>query len=183
MVKRLGRCGNLLCSSESNRSNHPLDVAESIQKRQAATKQLLEHVNTVLPQRIPAIQTVIIGGDFNTNLDQQVFATERTLKTLANAGFIDPSRNIPLSQRITHPANGGYPDATLDYTFVKNGIPAKPVFTKTDVSDHYPVTCDIELIPARTAANVQPQHSGNGAARVDVELGQPSQLRHTAGLT
>ena len=166
---------------KSNRSNYPLDAAENIGKREAATKQLLEHVNTVLPQKMPAIRTVIIGGDFNTNADQQMFSAERTLKILANAGFIDPSRNIPLSQRITHPASGGHPDATFDYIFVKNGIPARPVFAKTAISDHYPVTCDVQLMPSQASSNVQPQRSGNGAARVDVELGQPLQLRQYGG--
>ena len=30
---------------------------------------------------------VVIGGDFNTNHDQAMFAAERTLDSLANAGF------------------------------------------------------------------------------------------------
>jgi len=52
---------------------------------------------------------------------------------------------VPLSQRITHPANHGFPDATFDYFFGKDVKLGKPIITPTNVSDHFPVTCDIEV--------------------------------------
>jgi hypothetical protein len=50
-----------------------------------------------------------------------------------------------LLQRITHPGKGPYPDATFDYLFGSNLVPAKPQITASKASDHYPVTCDFSV--------------------------------------
>jgi hypothetical protein len=52
---------------------------------------------------------------------------------------------IPLEQRITHPGTHGFPDATFDYLFGKNVKFGKPIITWSNVSDHLPVTCDVEF--------------------------------------
>jgi hypothetical protein len=36
---------------------------------------------------MPTIKGIVIGGDFNTNHDQEMFAAERTLDSLAAAGY------------------------------------------------------------------------------------------------
>ena len=43
-------------------------------------QQLLTHVHDVIVATIPSIKSWIVGGDFNTNNDQAMFATEQTLE-------------------------------------------------------------------------------------------------------
>jgi hypothetical protein len=61
----------------------------------------------------------VIGGDFNTNHDQAMFAKERTLDALADAGYRNGFEGLPLAQRVTHPGTHGFPDATFDFIFAK----------------------------------------------------------------
>ena len=68
---------------------------------------------------MPTIKGVVIGGDFNTNHDQAMFATERTLDALANAGYPNGFEGLPLAQRVTHPGSHGFPDATFNFIFAK----------------------------------------------------------------
>jgi hypothetical protein len=70
------------------------------------------------------IKGVVIGGDFNTNHDQAIFAAERTLDSLADAGYQNRFEGLALSERVTHPGSRGFPDATFDFIFVKTGVAA-----------------------------------------------------------
>jgi endonuclease/exonuclease/phosphatase family metal-dependent hydrolase len=94
---------------------------------------------------IPSIKDLIIGGDFNTNHDQAMFAAENTLDSLVAVGYRSVFEGIPFDQRITHPGSHGYPDATFDYFFGKNLKIGKPIITRTNASDHLPVTCEVEF--------------------------------------
>jgi endonuclease/exonuclease/phosphatase family metal-dependent hydrolase len=133
---------------KSNLVTHGDPVAESaknIRKREVAIDQLMTHVRDFIGAKIPAINRLIIGGDFNTNQDQAMFASEKTLDFLNTAGFQNLFGGLPLSQRVTHPANHGFPDATFDYFFGKKVQMGKPIITQTNVSDHLPVTCDATI--------------------------------------
>jgi len=125
--------------------NKDVETAKNVRKREVAIQQLLTHVHDMVGTIIPSIKGVIIGGDFNTNHDQAMFFAERTLDLLADAEYRSGFEGISLSERITHPGSHGYPDATFDYLFGNNVKKAKPIITKTNLSDHMPVTCDIEL--------------------------------------
>jgi endonuclease/exonuclease/phosphatase family metal-dependent hydrolase len=94
---------------------------------------------------IPSVKGLIIGGDFNTNHDQAMFAAERTLDSLTGAAYRSVFEGVPFEQRITHPGSHGFPDATFDYLFGKNVKMGKPIITQSNVSDHLPVTCDVEF--------------------------------------
>ena len=121
------------------------ETAKNIRKREVAIDQLMTHVRDFIAAKIPAINRLIIGGDFNTNQDQAMFASEKTLRFLNPAGFQNVFGGLPLSQRVTHPANHGFPDATFDYFFGKNVVMGKPIITHTNTSDHLPVTCDVTV--------------------------------------
>jgi endonuclease/exonuclease/phosphatase (EEP) superfamily protein YafD len=82
----------------------------------------------------------VIGGDFNTNHDQAMFAAERTLDSLADAGYQNGFEGLPLSQRVTHPGSHGFPDATFDFIFAKALTASQSTITPTTTSDHWPVT-------------------------------------------
>jgi endonuclease/exonuclease/phosphatase family metal-dependent hydrolase len=131
---------------KSNRimfGNKEIETAKNIRKREISIQQLLAHIHDVIATVIPSIKGFIIGGDFNTNHDQAMFAAEKTLDTLTNASYRSVFEGVSLSERITHPGSHGYPDATFDYLFGKNVRIEKPVITQTNVSDHWPVTCDV----------------------------------------
>jgi endonuclease/exonuclease/phosphatase (EEP) superfamily protein YafD len=116
------------------------ETAKNIQKREVAITQLLTHMQDVIGTTMPTIKRVVIGGDFNTNHDQEMFAAERTLNSLADAGYQNGFEGLPLSERVTHPGTHGFPDATFDFIFAKGLTALKPTITSTSASDHWPVT-------------------------------------------
>ena len=121
------------------------ESARNILKREIAVEQLLDHLRGTIATAIPSIKSVVIGGDFNTNTDQPMFASEKTLQMLVGAGFTSGFESLPLSKRVTHPANNGYPNATFDYLFSQNTKAGIPIITTSSLSDHFPVTRDIML--------------------------------------
>ena len=121
------------------------ETAKNIQKREFAVNQLIAHVHDVIKITKLAIKGIVIGGDFNTNHDQDMFAEEKTLDSLIGAGYQNGFEDLPLSQRVTHPANHGYPDATFDYLFTRDLKASQPIVTQTTASDHRPVTRNFSL--------------------------------------
>ncbi len=86
------------------------------------------------------------AGDFNTNKDQIDFSSEKTFKIFKENGFSSGFENIPLSERVTLPSKGRYPDATFDYIFVK-GLGEKfikPTIMNSHISDHMPVNLTLD---------------------------------------
>src|SRR5438876_3752625 len=122
-----------------------IETARNIRKREVSIQQLLAHIHNVIERVIPSIKDLIIGGDFNTNHDQAMFAAEKTLDTLTSTAYQSVFQGIPLEERITHPGSHGFPHATFDYLFGKNVRIGKPVITQTNVSDHLPLTCDVVI--------------------------------------
>jgi endonuclease/exonuclease/phosphatase family metal-dependent hydrolase len=121
------------------------ETAKNIRKREVGIDQLMTHVRDFIGAKIPAINRFIIGGDFNTNHDQAMFAAEKTLDALGTGAFRSVFDAIPFEQRITHPGTHGFPDATFDYFFSKNVEMGKPIITQSNVSDHLPVTCGVTI--------------------------------------
>ena len=122
-----------------------IETARNIRKREVSIQQLLAHIHDVIETVIPSIKGLIIGGDFNTNHDQAMFAAEKTLDTLTSTAYESVFQGIPFEERITHPGSHGFPNATFDYLFGKNVRIGKPVITQTNVSDHLPLTCDVVI--------------------------------------
>jgi endonuclease/exonuclease/phosphatase family metal-dependent hydrolase len=125
--------------------NREAETAKNIQKREVAITQLLTHVGDVIGTKMPTIKGVVIGGDFNTNHDQAMFSAERTLNSLADTGYQNGFETLPLSQRVTHPGNHGFPDATFDFLFTRDLKASPPIVTQTNASDHWPVTRNFRL--------------------------------------
>jgi endonuclease/exonuclease/phosphatase family metal-dependent hydrolase len=114
------------------------ETVKNIQKREVAITQLLTHIHEVVGTTMPTIKGVVIGGDFNTNHDQAMFSAERTLDSLTSAGYQNGFEELPLSQRVTHPGNHGFPDATFDFIFAKGLMALQSTVTQTNASDHWP---------------------------------------------
>ena len=134
-----------LKSNLITRGDMATETAKNIQKREVAVTQLIAHVPGVIETTKLAIKGIVIGGDFNTNHDQDMFAEEKTLDSLIGAGYQNGFEDLPLSQRVTHPANHGYPDATFDYLFTRDLKASQPIVTQTTASDHWPVTRNLIL--------------------------------------
>jgi len=79
------------------------ETAKNIQKREVAITLLPIHIHDVIGTTMPTIKGVVIGGDFNTNHDQAMFAAEGTLDCLANTGYQNGFEGLALSDRVTHP--------------------------------------------------------------------------------
>jgi endonuclease/exonuclease/phosphatase family metal-dependent hydrolase len=143
------------------KSDKAAETQKNIRKREVAIDQLLNHIHDVITPSMPAVKSFIVGGDFNTNLDQAEFAQEKTLVKLTAAGFRNVWEGAPLLQRVTHPGSGPYPDATFDYLFGFNLAPARPQITSSKASDHLPVTCDFSLGGGAVVAQSTPAPTNN----------------------
>ena len=121
------------------------ETAKNIRKREVAVTQLVAHVHDVIETTMLAIKGIVIGGDFNTNHDQEMFAAEKTLDSLIGAGYENGFEELPLSQRVTHPGTHGFPDATFDFLFTRDLKASPPIVTQTNASDHWPVTRNFRL--------------------------------------
>lgn len=118
----------------------------NILKRELAAEKVMRHINESPFNRTNQLEMVFVGGDFNTTLDQNEFASERTLTIFQDNQFESGYEGVDLKQRITIPGKGKYPDTTFDYLFVRpKSISSKPIITPVTVSDHYPVVRRINL--------------------------------------
>jgi endonuclease/exonuclease/phosphatase family metal-dependent hydrolase len=169
------------------KSDKAAEAAKNIRKREVAIDQLLNHIRDVIAPSMPLVKSIIVGGDFNTNLDQPDFAQEKTLGKLTSAGFRSATEGRPLLQRVTHPGKGPYPDATFDYLFASNLVLQNTQITASKASDHYPVTCDFssggayaQTTPAPAAA---PSSPAPAATPQFVILTQPVRIKIPYGET
>ena len=169
------------------KSDKHSETAKNIRKREVAIEQLLNHIREMITPSMPMVKSFVVGGDFNTNLDQAEFAQEKTLLKLTAAGFRNAMEGRPLVQRVTHPGSGPYPDATFDYLFASNFAIGNTQITATKASDHYPVTVDLSLggsfaqTAPRPSITVAPQTQV--AAPEFVTLTQPVKIKIPYGET
>jgi endonuclease/exonuclease/phosphatase family metal-dependent hydrolase len=124
---------------KSNRGGKP---AINIAKRTEAADQLVAHLGAMRDlygARGPV--GVTVGGDFNTDQDDQRFATERTLPAMLAAGLTWCFDAVPRPLRLTKPAEGSYPAITFDHLFTQNlAVTSVQVVTNyPSASDHRPV--------------------------------------------
>ncbi len=142
------------------------ELAENIAMRQAATKQLLQHSQDMLAEygRRGAC-AVVIGGDMNTSLDDPKFKDDQTLPALIKAGYHWTFEGVPIAERATIPAHGGFPDGCFDHIFIAGlGKRAAAVVSYPGISDHNPVVLDVDL----AQADFRPQvDAAAGIALVD----------------
>jgi endonuclease/exonuclease/phosphatase (EEP) superfamily protein YafD len=74
-----------------------------------------------------------------------MFAAERTLDSLADAGYQNGFEGLPLMERVTHPGTHGFPDASFDFIFAKGLTASQPTVAHANASDHWPVTRSFRL--------------------------------------
>lgn len=62
------------------------------------------------------IENIVLGGDFNTSIFDEKYKTEKTIKTILDAGFRDCHKG--LANRDTMPESKWYPPTCFDYLFI-----------------------------------------------------------------
>jgi len=138
----------LLVYSVHFKSNWGEDT-RNFQMREAASHQLLTHMQrmiTLYSKRAPC--AVLVGGDFNTSLDDPRFQPERTLRWFQAIGLQWGFHSIPFSQRITLPSQGRFPDSCFDHLFF-SGLKLRSITVPSlpRISDHNPIFADFDTIP------------------------------------
>ena len=126
---------------KSNRTSGSRELGHqmNVLKRELSAEQLVKHVEAAHVQ-IP-FAGVVIGADMNTNRENPLFVSEKTLDALVAAGFKDSFTGMAANRRVTWPGKSGYPDATFDYVFHK-GLRSRgeASIMASDVSDHHIVS-------------------------------------------
>lgn len=118
----------------------------NIAKREESKRQLLAHINDTRAQYEKQQDKpvgVIIGGDWNTSLEDGRFKKEQTIRGLRAEGFHWAYQGVPEHKRWSLPSRPGskHPPATFDHFLVWGlGQPqARVVKVPGAVSDHLPV--------------------------------------------
>jgi len=120
------------------------NIRLNVLKRELAVQQMIHHFQSDTALARLGYTAVIIGGDFNTNIDDPRFDIEKTFSILDRLNFQNCFANLVYPDRITWPAHNNLPDATFDYIFVKNmTFLSSPQILESGLSDHWPVFCVI----------------------------------------
>jgi endonuclease/exonuclease/phosphatase family metal-dependent hydrolase len=122
------------------------EAASNIAKREEAARQMLTHVAEMESAYSESGKIVtVVAGDFNTDPMDARFASEKTFALLREK-FVWAWENVPLTERVTNPANGRYPDACLDGFLVRGAAKlfCKPIPIQ-GVSDHLPVVLTVAI--------------------------------------
>lgn len=148
------------------------EIQQNVPARQASTKQLLAHAKEMqkIYQASYAHVATILGGDFNTSLDDDRFRHERTLRDIRNAGFTWAWEKTPVDERTTLPAQPQmdpnrvpFPPASFDHIFTKGVkiVHMEAPATSPLASDHRPVVADL-LVPVRPVATPEIDNDPKG---------------------
>lgn len=131
--------------------------AEQQAAREESARQLLAQIDSLKNWTANRIQALVVAGDFNTSADEPMLAGEKTLALLREAGLADAFGGLPLGKRITLPGSSRHSDATADYIFTRDAKPTATEIVPTALTEHYPVTCDLDLEtqPVKASTPVQ----------------------------
>ena len=131
-------CFSLHLKSNLNQTGTEFENQKNIYKREAAAAQILAMLKKMRSDYPNRELRVIVGGDFNTNDDDAAYVSESTIRSFYGAHFRSCFRGLKKSQKITHPAANGFPDATFDYILYRGfeRIVSRKIYPGAPVSDH-----------------------------------------------
>lgn len=128
------------------------DIREDVPIRQESIRQLRSHMDAMQAAygQLGAIAWVV-GGDFNTSLDDNRFAREATLRALINNGFSWAWQNIPATSRATLPPGRDFPAACFDHIFYRGATLRRAWMANTSAqsSDHHAIAATLDLPTAQ----------------------------------
>jgi endonuclease/exonuclease/phosphatase (EEP) superfamily protein YafD len=128
------------------------ELPDNIAIRQESTRQLLSHV-AAMEQAYGKLGQIacVIGGDFNTSLEDNLYATETTLRDLVKNGFLWGWQNVPPSSRMTLPQSKNFAATCFDHMFYR-GLTlrrAAVVSTTPQSSDHRAIVATFDVPAAK----------------------------------
>jgi endonuclease/exonuclease/phosphatase (EEP) superfamily protein YafD len=128
------------------------DIRENVPMRQESIRQLRAHM-AAMEAAYGKLGTItwIVGGDYNSSLDDNRFAAETTLRTLMSNGFNWAWQNVPLAARTTVPPDRDFPAAWFDHIFYRGATLRKAwvANTNSQSSDHRAVVATLDLPTTR----------------------------------
>ena len=128
------------------------EPSENFPIREESQRQLMAHI-AAMQNAYGKLGTItwIIGGDFNTSMDDKRFVQEKTLSAVLANGFNWTWQNIPLAQRTTLPPDKTFPAACFDHIFYKGAILKRAWVGDTwpNASDHRAIAATFNLPAAR----------------------------------
>ena len=146
-VLRADRAELLACfcihlKSNLNIKHSPVETQRNIYKREISAPQILNKLRTLQIAHGHLITKVVVAGDFNTNEDEKDFVSESTLRAFYGAHFRNCLSGAKKADRVTHPGNGAFSDATFDYILYRGFAKqvSRRIFPGGLVSDHNIVT-------------------------------------------
>jgi hypothetical protein len=94
---------------------------------------------------------LLIGGDFNSSLDDPQFASDLSVRAMKKAGLDWVHEGIPFEERITWPAREPFADTCFDHIF-SSGLERQATFVVSapEASDHNPVVARFAFPADRT---------------------------------
>jgi endonuclease/exonuclease/phosphatase family metal-dependent hydrolase len=124
------------------------DARENIPMREESIRQLRSHM-VAMQAAYGKLGNIawVIGGDWNTSLEDRQFAAEKTLHNLIDNGFAWCWQNVAPGARVTLPPAKGFAPTTFDHIFVRGATIRKAwvVTTSPQSSDHRPVVAILDL--------------------------------------
>lgn len=124
------------------------EIRENVPMRQESIRQLQSHIEAMQTAygKFGTI-TWIVGGDFNTSLDDKRFAKEMTLRSMIDKGFGWIWQNVPVASRTTVPPGGGFPAACFDHIFYRGATlrRASVANTSPQSSDHRAIVATFDI--------------------------------------
>lgn len=128
------------------------EIHEDIRIREESMTQLVSHMKA-MNNAYARLGTLswIVGGDFNTAPDEPRFSAEKTIASLRGEGFRWCWEGIPLTSRITVPADLRYPAASFDHIFYRGARlrKASVIGTSPAASDHRAIWGEFGVEPGR----------------------------------
>ena len=124
------------------------EMNENVSLRQESIRQLLSHMKA-MEEAYAKMGTItwVLGGDFNTSLDDPRFADEKTIRSLMDSGFSWTWQNVPVASRTTLPPAKDFPPACFDHIFYRNATLRKAwvINTAPQSSDHRAIAATFDL--------------------------------------
>ena len=123
------------------------------QAREESARQLVQQIAALQNWKTNRLEAFIVAGDFNTPPDDSPFVHEKTLSCLEQIGFENAFAGLPLEKTTSWLGNARRPAASQDYIFSRDaGLCAALQVTQTPLSEHYALTCDMDLTAPKAAA-------------------------------
>jgi endonuclease/exonuclease/phosphatase family metal-dependent hydrolase len=118
-------------------------------KRELATEQILRRIDLFNEEGCKGepVSAFIVGGDFNTSLEDERFTTEKTIRDFLDRGYKNAFEGLTGEEYATLPASQFYPAVTFDYILYSDlEMTGKPiVYPINDMSDHRALKADLRF--------------------------------------